>query len=509
MISATATDEDGTYDAGNTVGVSVTNAAPDLQNLAVTPSINENDVATLSGNILDAGIQDSFTLVVDWGDGSLVQTFSYVAGTTAFSETHQYLDDNPSGTASDTYAITATLTDNDSGSDMATASVQVNNIAPVITNLVSSASDVGDAAERKLVTVTGTFTDVGTLDTHIATIDWGDGTTSEAIITESNGSGSLSNSHKYTSGGIYEVKVSLSDDDNGTATEATKAMITGAGINGRVLQIVGTAGKDHVEVEAEGKFKDRIEVEASFLAGKERIFRAVDFDSIVILLDDRDDEAKIDNKITKPVLIDGGAGDDHLMASGGPAVLLGGNGNDVLVGGPGNDVLIGGDGNDVIFGGMGNDLLDGGNGNDLLIGGSGRDFLIGGLGNDVLIGGRGDDTLDAGPGNDRLFGGRGNDTILGGEGNDLLVGGPGRDTLDGGVGHDRLIDWSKDWGCHINGHGALDHMKVSSCVHWVKGFVIDLAGNNVTHNPNGEIKIVLPIEEHNQTRVAPIGRRRI
>jgi len=114
-----------------------------------------------------------------------------------------------------------------------------------------------------------------------------------------------------------------------------------------------------------------------------------------------------------------------------------------------------------------------------------------------------------GPGNDRLYGGRGNDTILGGEGNDLLVGGPGKDTLDGGRGHDRLIDWSKGWDCHVHGHGASHHAKVTPCAPWVKNFVFDLAGNNGTHNPNGEIKIVLPVEDYNPTRVAPIGRRRI
>ncbi len=241
-------------------------------------------------------------------DGLPVQTFSYVAGTTTFSETHQYLDDSPTGTGSDTYAITTTLADDDSGSDTATGSVIVNNVAPVIRNLVSSALDVGDAREGQPVTISGAFTDIGTLDTHTATIDWGDGTTSEAVITESNGSGSLSGSHKYTSGGIYDVKVNLSDDDGGTATQVKKAMITGAGINGRVLQIIGTAGRDHLEVEAEGKFKDRIEVEASFLSGKEheRIFRAADFDSIVILVGEGNDHVKVDKKITKPVLIDGG-----------------------------------------------------------------------------------------------------------------------------------------------------------------------------------------------------------
>ena len=322
---------------------------------------------------------------------------------------------------------------------------------------------------------TNTFTDIGTLDTHIATIDWGDGTTSEAIITETNGSGSPSNSHKYVNGGIYDVKVSLSDDDGGTATQATKAMITGAGIHNRVLQIVGTAGKDQVEVEAKGKNHEWVEVEANFLSdkGHARTFKAADFDSILILLGDGNDEAKIDNKITKPVLMNGGAGNDHLMAGGGATTLLGGEGKDLLIGGPGNDVLMGGDGNDVIFGGSGNDLLDGGNGNDLLIGGSGNDILKGGPGNDILIGG------------------------------------PGNDTLDGGSGNNRLIDWSKDWDCHINGRGAFRHMKVSSYACWVKSFVIDLAGNTGTHNPNGEIKIVLPIEDDNQTRVAPMGRRRI
>jgi hypothetical protein len=97
-ISATATDEDGTYDSSNTVDVGVTNVVADLQNLGVTPLINENNIATLTGNIVDSGIQDTFTLVVDWGDGSAVQTFSYGAGTTAFSETHRHLDDNPTGT---------------------------------------------------------------------------------------------------------------------------------------------------------------------------------------------------------------------------------------------------------------------------------------------------------------------------------------------------------------------------------------------------------------------------
>ena len=255
--------------------------------------------------------------------------------------------------------------------------------------MISSAPNVGDAAERELVTITSTFTDIGTLDNHIASIDWGDGATSEAVITEKDGSGLLSNSHKYIKGGIYDVKVSLSDDDSGSTTQATTALITGAGINGRVLQIVGTSGKDNVEVKAKGKNHEWIEVKAGFLSDKShtRTFKAADFDSIVIMVGDGNDHVKVDKKITKPVLMDGGAGNDHLNAGRGPAVLIGGEGNDKLIGSCANDRIFGGNGNDVIFGSGGNDLLDGGAGDDILIGGAGHDTLDGGPGIDILIDG--------------------------------------------------------------------------------------------------------------------------
>jgi len=92
--------------------VTVNNVAPQLANVTETSPINENDWATLSGDIIDPGTRDTFTLDVDWGDGN-VETFNYPAGTTSFSETHQYLDDDPTGTPQDDYTIDLTLTDDD------------------------------------------------------------------------------------------------------------------------------------------------------------------------------------------------------------------------------------------------------------------------------------------------------------------------------------------------------------------------------------------------------------
>ena len=77
--------------------VTVPNVAPVLSDVAAT-NIDENGTTHLTGTITDPGVLDTFTLVVDWGEGA-PQTFTYEAGTTSFDVTHQYLDDNPTGTA--------------------------------------------------------------------------------------------------------------------------------------------------------------------------------------------------------------------------------------------------------------------------------------------------------------------------------------------------------------------------------------------------------------------------
>ena len=95
-----------------------------------------------------------------------------------FTASHTYLDDVPSGTTSDAYAIDLTLSDDDGG--VATAQVQtvVSNLAPVIES-VSATSPVDESG---LVTVSGSFSDASGLDTHTLEVAWGDGTTSSATI---------------------------------------------------------------------------------------------------------------------------------------------------------------------------------------------------------------------------------------------------------------------------------------------------------------------------------------
>jgi Ca2+-binding RTX toxin-like protein len=176
-------------------------------------------------------------------------------------------------------------------------------------------------------------------------------------------------------------------------------------------------------------------------------------------------------------LIDGGLGNDYVMAGSGADTVFGGADHDSILGLDASDVLFGEDGNDSIFGdgsqpidgeyygsyvplqNHGNDVLAGGAGNDALIGQGGDDELQGGDNDDTLWGDdfnvadtplsiQGNDSLDGGAGHDKLIGGGRDDVLIGGIGDDSLWGddtlqaspaGHGEDYLDGGDGADRLV----------------------------------------------------------------------
>ncbi|MEG4441508.1 calcium-binding protein [Microcoleus sp. AT9_B5] len=195
-------------------------------------------------------------------------------------------------------------------------------------------------------------------------------------------------------------------------------------------------------------------------------------------------------------LLDGGVGNDTIVAAFVTDTMIGGEGNDSLSGTFTN--AAGGDGNDTIDatraffagtgtalvtleGGLGNDLLigytnptgssftvtnlmNGGEGSDTIIFGSERDRVIGNLagndfisyassveftgtaanlitdtlGSNFIIGGNGTDVITTGNGDDILFGDSFNatDSLAG---DDTLIGGGGNDTMLGGFGSDYLI----------------------------------------------------------------------
>src|SRR5262249_40037100 len=127
-ISVTVTDDD-TGSVADSSAVTVNNVAP--ANLVLnSATINENDIFTLTGSFTDPGTQDTHTVVITWGPGEGSTTPSLARAVLSFSASHQYLDDNPTGTTSDLYPISVTVTDDDTGSVSGSTSVMVNNVAP-------------------------------------------------------------------------------------------------------------------------------------------------------------------------------------------------------------------------------------------------------------------------------------------------------------------------------------------------------------------------------------------
>jgi hypothetical protein len=216
-------DDDGGSTSAAT-SVTVNNVAPVLSGVGTAGTINENGTSTLTGTITDPGIQDTFTLTVNWGEGAPVN-YSLAAGSTSFSVTHQYLDDNPTGTAFDIYSISVTITDDDTGTGSASASQRVNNVAPTLgaTSITSPVLENGSA------TLTGLFTDPGTQDTFTLTVNWGEGA---PVVYSLGGAHSFSVSHEYlddnptgTSSDVYAVSWTLTDDDTGAASSSANITV--------------------------------------------------------------------------------------------------------------------------------------------------------------------------------------------------------------------------------------------------------------------------------------------
>jgi parallel beta-helix repeat protein len=200
----------------------VLNYPPTLSNVAITSPINESSTAVLSGTITDPDTGDTFSLTVDWGDGSAPQTFNYPAGTISFTESHQYLDDNPTATTSDNYTISLTLSDTGSGgTDTDLTSVTVNNLAPTLTNVSVNPATIiaGDST-----VLSGNVSDAGTQDTHTVQINWGDGSPN-TTLTLAAGVSVFNANHQYLGAGNFTIAITATDDDSAAANAARNVVV--------------------------------------------------------------------------------------------------------------------------------------------------------------------------------------------------------------------------------------------------------------------------------------------
>ena len=103
-----------------------------------------------------------------------------------------------------------TVTDPDGGTATDQVAVDVVNVAPEL------AVDREVANAGGTTRFTGTISDAGLLDTHTATVDWGDGTVESVPVTAGQpGRGSFTAAHVYAASGSYAAQVVATDDDGG------------------------------------------------------------------------------------------------------------------------------------------------------------------------------------------------------------------------------------------------------------------------------------------------------
>ena len=236
-IDLQVTDGSGTQYNSST-DLTVTNVDPQLTPSA-NVSVDEGSLLYIAdlGRITDPGFRDTtagtvetFSYSIDWGDGTTIDTGTAKIdqvgseGTptlASFDGKHYYADNG-------VYTVTLSVVDDDGGvSNTATLQITVGNLSPELTVVGNQSAYQGQTLS---ITDLGTLIDrgfdntaLGTSETFTYSIDWGDGTpadTGNATIDQVGSIGvrttaSMDGSHVYASEGVYDVTVTVMDDDGG------------------------------------------------------------------------------------------------------------------------------------------------------------------------------------------------------------------------------------------------------------------------------------------------------
>ncbi len=211
VVILTATDDDGaTATVTHSVTVTQDNQAP-VVDAGTDASATEGAAVAFSGKYTDAGDTGVHTIAWTFGDGG--------AASGTLTPSHTYADN-------DAYTATLTVTDEAGESAADTIVVTVANAAPVVTGVTVPATPVAIGTS---VTATATFTDAGTADAHMARWTWDDNSApTVGVVTGS----TVSGTHAYTSAGVYEVTMTVTDDDGGAGTGTAQAFVVAYDPNG-------------------------------------------------------------------------------------------------------------------------------------------------------------------------------------------------------------------------------------------------------------------------------------
>jgi hypothetical protein len=179
-------------------------------------------------DIVDPGIHDTFTITVDWGDGT-IESFTVIEGMRVVSVWHHYPDDDPTGTPFDEYTIIVRIVDNSGGYDSERWGLTVMDLAPSVSiDWINQPDPFFILPLVHTVQFHAIYSDVGTFDTHVAVWDWGDSTHSGGAVVGSGGSGTVTGAHIWGAPGTYIVTLTVTDDDTLSSTDTWTVVVMSA-----------------------------------------------------------------------------------------------------------------------------------------------------------------------------------------------------------------------------------------------------------------------------------------
>lgn len=196
----------------------------DIFTVDIGPDLGTEEGTTVSFGASVEGASGSLSYLWDFGDGSITSTTA--------DPTHVYADDAA-------YGVTLEVMDGFGTQVQASLTVVVFNVAPT----VNAGPDIV-VALGQIATFNATFNDMGTRDTHTATVDWGDSSITSAVVTENpfgppgstaGMNGAVSGSHLYSYLGTYNAIVSVLDDDGDGYAQSISISVVPVPVPGAVL----------------------------------------------------------------------------------------------------------------------------------------------------------------------------------------------------------------------------------------------------------------------------------
>jgi len=176
------------------------NSPPLLTKQTSSITVDEGQAAINAGTYSDVDVGDNLTLSASVGvvtkTGTNTGNWSWSFATI----------DGPM----QSQAVTITANDGNGNTAATVFTLNVNNVAPLITSFSLPA---GPLSLGSMATVSANFTDAGIVDTHTCTITWDDGQITSGLISETDGSGSCTGTRTYSTAGVYTVQTTVTDKD--------------------------------------------------------------------------------------------------------------------------------------------------------------------------------------------------------------------------------------------------------------------------------------------------------